>query len=396
MILPRRSISAGLLLFFVPIDNLEKVVPKLDQQWMKKALDLARLGWGYASPNPVVGAVIVKNGKVVGTGYHQKAGGPHAEIHALQAAGPEARGGTMYVTLEPCCHYGSTPPCTKAIIQAGIGRVVVAVADPNPQVKGQGIQQLRQAGIEVVTGVMAEEAGLVNEAFFKYITKKTPFCLLKIAMTLDGKIATITGDTRWISGPVSREITHQLRHQYDGIMVGINTVLNDDPQLNTRLPDQEGLDPIRIILDSRLRLPVEAKVCNLQSKASTIVATTANHDEERKKQLEEKGVEVLIVDDIDGKVDIQKLMPLLAQRKITSILIEGGASVAAAALQGEIVDKLYWFIAPKIVGGHQAPTPVGDPGIPFLNQAKEFTIKETKFCGEDLLMILDPKKGGDQ
>lgn len=366
----------------------------MDEKWMRQALALARQGRGSTSPNPLVGAIIVKNQKIIGAGYHQKAGTPHAEIHALKRAGANAVGGTMYVTLEPCCHYGKTPPCTQAIIKAGIKKVVVATVDPNPLVSGQGIKQLQEAGIQVITGILADQARRLNEVFFKYVTTGMPFCILKMAMTLDGKIATTTGDTRWISGSEARRVTHQLRSHCDAILVGINTVLNDDPQLTTRLDKGKGRDPLRIILDSKLRIPQEAKVCTLLSSAPTMVATTANHDPEKRRMLANKGVEVLVVDDRKGRVDLNSLMRILANKGITSVLIEGGSTVAAEAMEAGIIDKLYWFIAPKIIGGSKAPTPIGGKGQAKLSNAWKFDIVAARSCGQDLLMVLYPGKAG--
>lgn len=368
----------------------------MDEQWMHMALQLASKGLGRTSPNPVVGAVIVNNGQVAGTGFHQKAGTPHAEIHALREAGSLAQGATLYVTLEPCCHHGQTPPCTKAIIQAGIGRVVVATLDPNPLVAGKGIQQLRAAGIQVTVGVLEEEARRQNEVFMKYMTAKRPFCALKMAVTLDGKIATAGGDTRWITGPQSRTFTHRLRSRYDAILVGINTVINDDPLLTCRLEERPIQDPVRIILDSKLRISPTARVVNLSSEAPTIIVTTRHHDPEKKSLLERRGVEIIPVDDERGKVNLRSLMEVLAHRNITSVLIEGGAQVAAAFLEANLVDKLYWFMAPKIIGGQAALSSVSGQGRSQLKDAWQFEIHETNRLGDDLLMILYPRKAGDE
>lgn len=368
----------------------------MDEQWMNMALQLAGKGLGRTSPNPVVGAVIVNHGQIVGTGFHQKAGGPHAEIHALREAGAKAQGATLYVTLEPCCHYGKTPPCTEAIIEAGIDRVVVATLDPNPLVAGKGIQQLRAAGIQVTVGVLEEEARRQNEVFLRYITANKPFCALKMAVTLDGKIATVRGDTRWITGSPARTFTHRLRGRYDAILVGINTVINDDPLLTCRLEDGQGKDPIRIILDSKLRIPPMARVLNQASEAPTIIITTGHHDPDKRKLLESWGAEVIPVDDHYGKVNLNSLMEVLAERHITGILVEGGAQVAAALLEAELVDKLYWFIAPKIVGGQAAPSAVAGKGRSLLKDAWQFKIHETMKLGDDLLVVLYPRKAGDE
>ncbi|HHX50457.1 MAG TPA: bifunctional diaminohydroxyphosphoribosylaminopyrimidine deaminase/5-amino-6-(5-phosphoribosylamino)uracil reductase RibD, partial [Clostridia bacterium] len=329
-------------------------------------------------------------------GYHKKAGTPHAEVHALRQAGEATRGATLYVNLEPCCHQGRTPPCTEAIIKAGTKRVVVAHLDPNPLMGGKGVERLRQAGIEVTTGVLKKEALLLNEVFVKHITTGRPFGVLKMAMTLDGKIATVTGDTRWISGPEARVMVHQLRDRYDAIMVGINTIIHDDPLLTTRLVDQTGQDPIRIILDSRLRISPGARVCNLESGAPTIVITTSFYDPVRRKELESMGIEVLVLGGDGKQVDLQCLMEVLGAREVTSILIEGGAGVAYSSLEAGIVDKLHWFIAPKIVGGKEAPGPVGGKGLALLSQAWEFGKMDMKKYGHDVLITTYPQRKGVQ
>ncbi|MGI9859846.1 bifunctional diaminohydroxyphosphoribosylaminopyrimidine deaminase/5-amino-6-(5-phosphoribosylamino)uracil reductase RibD [Moorella naiadis] len=357
-----------------------------DTIFMRRALDLARRGLGRTSPNPAVGAVIVKDGRVVGEGYHQKAGTPHAEIHALQAAGPAARGSILYVTLEPCCHYGRTPPCTAAIIAAGIRRVVAAMADPNPKVAGGGFQALRQAGIEVETGLLGEEARQLNEAFIKYITTGNPWVTLKMALTLDGKIATRTGAARWITGPEARERAHELRDTHDAILVGIGTVLADDPELTTRLPAGRGRDAVRVILDSHLRLPLTTRVVNLQSAAPTLVATTAAAPAAAREELTARGVQVLVLPEEEGRVAWQPLLAELARRQITSILVEGGRGVNATALAAGVVDKVIAFIAPKIFGGVEAPGPVGGLGVADPEDAWRLDGLVVEPCGEDIML----------
>ena len=368
----------------------------MDRARMRQAMELASRGWGRTSPNPMVGAIIVKNVSLVGSGYHERAGAPHAEILALRQAGEDARGATLYVNLEPCCHQGRTAPCTEAIIQAGIKRVVVALLDPNPLVAGKGVERLRQAGIEVTTGVLEKEAGRLNEVFVKYITTGKPFGVLKMAMTLDGKIATVNGDSRWITGPEARAVVHRLRDGYDAIMVGINTIIRDDPLLTTRLADgQPGRDPIRIILDSRLRISPQARVCTLESEAPTIVATTSFHDPVRRKELESMGIEVLVLEGDEKQVDLHRLMEVLGKREVTSVLIEGGAQLAYSSLEAGIVDKLHWFIAPKIVGGREAPGPVGGKGKTSLSQAWVYEEVEIEKCGQDVMITIYPQRKGD-
>ena len=347
------------------------------------ALELAARGWGRTSPNPMVGAVVVKEGKIVGAGYHLRAGTPHAEIHALNEAGEEAGGATLYVTLEPCCHHGRTGPCADAVIKAGVSRVVVAMADPNPLVSGRGIERLRQSGIKVDLGVMEEEAREQNEVFVKYITTGLPFIVAKAAVSLDGRIATSTGKSKWITGPESRVYAHQLRDCYDAIMVGVGTVLADDPFLTARLPGRESRDPVRVILDSRARTPLDARVLNKQSKARTIIAVTAGAPSEKVEALKKAGAEVLVVNE-GIQVDLVELIKLLGKKEITSVLLEGGAGVHGSAFTAGIVDKVVWFIAPKIFGGREAPGAVGGVGVDDPSEALELERVKVRLLGKDI------------
>ncbi len=324
-------------------------------KYMKRALELAALAKGRTSPNPLVGAVIVKNNEIIGSGYHHKAGTPHAEIHALKAAGKAARGADLYVTLEPCNHTGRTPPCTEAIIKAGIKRVFSAVSDPNPLVAGKGLKRLQEAGIVVTTGLMEKEARRLNEFFFKYIQTKLPFIGVKAAMTLDGKIATVSGESKWITGDEARLHGHRLRNTYDAILVGVGTIISDNPSLTCRLPNNTGRDPIRIILDSKLSLPLDCKILHLQSTTHTIIATTGQAPADKKKQLEKLAM-VLTVND-GPKVDLAKLMPQLGKMDITSILVEGGSTVNGSFLHHNLIDKFHLYYAPKIIGNNLAPGP---------------------------------------
>ena len=328
-----------------------------DKYFMKMALELAGKGLGFTLPNPMVGAVIVKGGKVVGKGYHKAVGKAHAEINAIYDAKSSAAGGTLYVTLEPCNHTGRTPPCTSKITKAGIKRVVVAMKDPNPDVKGGGIDYLKNKGIDVTLGICEDEAKKLNEAFIKFVETGSPFVTLKCAATLDGRIATRTGDARWVSGEESRTFVHKLRHAADAIMVGVNTVKIDDPSLTTRLDDMNGLDPVRIILDTNLSISEEAKVLELDSDSDTIIITCGSVSEDKKRRIEKKGVKVIEAPVKDGLIDLASLMLHLGTLKITSLLIEGGSRVNASALSAGIVDKLIFFYAPKILGG--------DDGIPM-------------------------------
>jgi diaminohydroxyphosphoribosylaminopyrimidine deaminase / 5-amino-6-(5-phosphoribosylamino)uracil reductase len=358
---------------------------KIHEHYMKQALQLARLAAGCTTPNPLVGAVIVKEDQVIGQGYHHLAGTPHAEIHALREAGDEAKGATLYVTLEPCCHSGRTGPCTEAIISAGIAKVVVAITDPNPLVAGQGLRRLREQGIEVIDGICCLEAVRLNETFVKWVTSHMPFVLLKTAMTLDGKIATATKKSKWITGDEARQRVHLLRNQYDGILVGIGTVLADDPLLTVRLPDREGCQPTRIIVDSLARTPLTSQVV-VNKQAPTIIAVTEVAPQERIKALKECGVEVMLVSSGVGGIDLRPLFFELAKRPLTSILIEGGAGVNSSALAENLVDKVEWFIAPKIFGGTNAPSPVGGQGVADIAAAYELEEVSTTLFGSDLMV----------
>lgn len=350
---------------------------------MKVALELAARGSGRTSPNPMVGAVVVKEGNIVGTGYHLQAGTPHAEIHALNQAGDSARGATLYVTLEPCCHQGRTGPCTEEVIKAGISRVVVATADPNPLVSGSGIKKLRESGIKVTLGIMEEEARELNEVFNKYITTGLPYIVVKAAVSLDGKIATSTGRSKWITGPESRAYAHQLRDSCDAVMVGIGTVLADNPALTARIPGRENRDPVRVILDSRARIPLDARVLSRSSAAPAIIAVTAEAPLIRIEALQRAGAEVLVVNN-GPRVNLIELIKLLGRKEITSILVEGGAGIHGSAFAARIVDKVIWFIAPKIFGGADTPGPVGGPGINETSEA--LGLERVKVCrlGEDI------------
>jgi diaminohydroxyphosphoribosylaminopyrimidine deaminase/5-amino-6-(5-phosphoribosylamino)uracil reductase len=339
-----------------------------DTQYMQTALALAAQGAGYVSPNPMVGAVVVRDGQVVGQGYHQKVGGAHAEINALNAAGESARGATLYVTLEPCNHYGRTPPCTQKIVTAGVSRVVVAMKDPNPHVGGGGCEFLSQQGIEVLTGVCEAEAQKLNESFVKYTQTNRPFVVLKVAATLDGRIATRTGDARWVTGEKARAHVHGLRRAMDGILVGIGTVLADDPQLTARVAGHPAVDPVRFVLDTRLRIPVSARMLSQSSSAPTYLVCGPQAPAQARQKLIRDGVHVLETPLDQGRIDLPALMTRLGEMQITSLLIEGGSRVAAAALAAGVVDKVVWFYAPKILGG--------DDGVPICTGAGPALMKD--------------------
>ena len=334
--------------------------------FMQRALKLAEQAKGRTSPNPLVGAVIVKDGKVIGEGYHQKAGTPHAEVHALNAAGENAKSATLYTNLEPCCHWGRTPPCTEALIRAGIAEVYIAAVDPNPSVAGNGVRQLEKAGICVHVGVCQQEAEKLNEVHTKYIQTGLPFVILKIAMSLDGKIATASGESQWITSEASRQRGHEIRDEVDAILVGRGTVKRDNPALTTRLQDRHGQDAIRIVMDSHGRTPTDARIFNAESSAGAIVAVTPEAPIENIKALEKSGAEVITVPEADGSVCFKNLMKILGKREITSILVEGGGEINASAVAAGIVDKVMCFVAPIIIGGQNAPGPIGGEGVSSL------------------------------
>ncbi len=325
---------------------------------MAEAIDLARRAIGRTSPNPMVGALVMRDGGVVGRGFHPRAGAPHAEIFALREAGSLAQGGTLYVTLEPCCHWGRTGPCTGAIVATGIARVVAAVEDPDPRVSGAGLMRLRAAGIEVTVGVLRQEAERLNEAYFKHRRVGLPFVTLKWAMSLDGKIAAAPGVQTPLTGELARQYAHELRNTHDAILVGINTILADDPQLTCRI--EGGRDPLRVILDSRLRIPLEARVLNVPSTAPTLLVTTVLAPPEKLNTVCASGAEVLVFD--GPQPLIRWVLQQMAARGILSVLVEGGGTVHAAVLQEQLADKIVAFVTPAIVGGANAPTPVEGPG----------------------------------
>jgi diaminohydroxyphosphoribosylaminopyrimidine deaminase/5-amino-6-(5-phosphoribosylamino)uracil reductase len=357
-----------------------------DAIYMQQALTLAREGAGLVSPNPLVGCVIVKDGQVIGQGYHQRYGGPHAEVHALQAAGAAARGAVLYVNLEPCCHTGKTPPCVDAVVQAGVARVVAALRDPNPLVAGGGVVRLQQAGIAVTLGVCEAAARELNEAFIKHVTTGRPFVTLKCAMSLDGKIATRTGASQWITSPLAREEGHRLRHAADAVLVGIGTVLQDDPLLTTRLPDRRGVNPLRVIVDSTLRLPAQARVATVTSDCRTLVATTSRAAPEPLQRLRHRGLEIVMLPAYDdGWVDVEALLQYLGERKITSVLVEGGATLNATLLRHRLIDKVLFFIAPKIIGGDGLSV-IGPCGVESMEQVMRLRESRGRSIGEDFLV----------
>ena len=354
-----------------------------DQNYMLRAIQLAKQGEGWTNPNPMVGAVIVKNGRIIGKGYHKKCGELHAERNAIASLTESAEGATIYVTLEPCCHYGKTPPCTEAIIEQKIKRVVIGSRDPNPKVSGKGIKMLQEAGIEVIEDFMREECDRLNPVFFHYITTKTPYVVMKYAMTLDGKIATKTGASKWITGEAARAEVQHMRHRYMGIMAGIGTVLADDPMLNVRVEGWKS--PIRILCDSGLRIPLDGQIVKSAGKYRTIVAyADSENTEAKRKRLHEMGVETICCPDENNQVDLKKLMKYLGEEGIDSILLEGGGTLNDSALKAGIVQEVQVFMAPKLFGGVGSKTPVEGIGVEFPSEAVE--LKYTEICqiGDDI------------
>ncbi|MET3318634.1 bifunctional diaminohydroxyphosphoribosylaminopyrimidine deaminase/5-amino-6-(5-phosphoribosylamino)uracil reductase RibD [Peribacillus butanolivorans] len=361
-----------------------------DQYYMKLALDLAASAKGKTNPNPVVGAVIVKDGVIAGTGIHRKAGEPHAEVHAFKMAGDYAKNATLYVTLEPCSHYGKTPPCANLVKESGVRRVVVATQDPNPEVAGRGISILRDAGIEVEVGVLEKEAQRLNERFIHNMITNRPFVISKYAMTLDGKLATHTGHSKWITGEESRHSVHLLRDEVDAILIGIGTVLADNPSLTTRLPEGGGKNPIRIILDSELRVPLDANVVQV-SDAKTVIVTQENASVDKIAALSEKGIEFIIVPKTDAGLDLRILMEELYKKGITDVLLEGGSEVNASFLRAGLIDKYLIYVAPKLLGGRNSLTPFSGINVDTMDEAMDVSISSVDMSGEDICIIAYPK-----
>ena len=364
-----------------------------DETYMRKALDLARLAEGWTSPNPMVGAVLVRDGSIVGQGFHQRAGTAHAEVHALAQAGDAAAGATLYVTLEPCSHHGRTPPCVEAILQAKVARVVAAMTDPNPLVDGSGLARLRQEGVEVTTGVLENEARDLNEVFLKFISARLPFVAAKSAITLDGKIATRTGSSKWITSDQARQLGQELRHKYGAVMVGIGTVLADNPQLTYRIPGKQAHQPTRVIIDSHLQIPLESQVIRVVD-APTIIYM-ADGSREKAELLRHQGIDVVSCPGEDGRVDLIGALQDLAQREISGVLVEGGGTLNGALLDRCLVDKLYVFIAPKVVGSHAAPGMFGGRGIGEMQNAIQLDKVSWSQVGPDILVTGYPIYKGD-
>jgi diaminohydroxyphosphoribosylaminopyrimidine deaminase/5-amino-6-(5-phosphoribosylamino)uracil reductase len=361
-------------------------MPPNDSRFMRQAVRLARRGLGRTSPNPPVGAVVVAGGRVVARGYHRGAGCPHGEIEALRAAGPRSRGATLYVTLEPCNHHGRTPPCTEAILAAGVRRVVFGVRDPNPRVRGGGAARLRRRGIVVESGVEADACAELVAAFSSLVTRGRPLVTLKLAASLDGRIATRTGASRWITSAPARDLVHRLRNEYDAVMVGAGTVLADDPELTCRL--RGGRDPLRVIVDGRLRTPLTARVVSAAAAPGTVIATTTRSGR-KLDALRRRGVRVLTLPGRAATISLPALMRRLAADGVSSVLIEGGAVLAATAVRARVVDRAFFFLASKLIGGDGVPM-IGPLGVRTMDQTPALRVVRTKTLGPDLLVEAVP------
>ncbi len=361
-----------------------------DEKYMRRAIELAKKGVGAVNPNPLVGAVIVKNDKIIGEGYHKKYGGLHAERDAFISLVEDAEGADMYVTLEPCCHHGKQPPCVEAIVEHKIKNVYVGSDDPNELVSGKGYDYLKKHGINVYTHILKEECDAINDIFFHYITKKTPYVILKYAMTMDGKIAAYTGESKWISNETSRHDSQELRNRCSGIMVGIGTVLADDPMLNCRI--EGGHDPIRIICDSNMRIPIDSNIVKSAKDIRTILVVSnrlksyLSAMELKYNELIEHGIEVIFVDETEGMIDLESLMKLLGEMDIDSVIIEGGGSINYSAVKAGIVNEVMIYLAPKILGGRDSLTAVEGQGFETPDMAAGFKLMETRLMDGDILL----------
>jgi len=354
-----------------------------DEKYMQYAIDIAKNGTGYVNPNPLVGAVIVKDGKIIGKGYHKKFGDWHAEINAINSCKEDIKGADMYVTLEPCCHYGKTPPCTDAIIKSGIKRVIIGCLDQNPIVNSKGVEILKNNNIEVSVGILEDKCKELNKMFFYYIKNKIPYITIKYAMTIDGKIATVKNDSKWITGESSRLNVHKTRSEFMSIMAGIGTVLKDNPMLNCRIENTSN--PIRIICDSKLRIPVDCNIINTSKDIKTYIATTKDENDDRVKFIKDKGANIITVPEKDGHLDIECLINIIGKLGINSILVEGGSEINFSILKTGLVNEIQCYIAPKIFGGN-AKTPVGGKGVEFISECFNFKLSDMKTIEDDVLL----------
>jgi len=377
------------------VKNIKK---DIHEMYMNIAIELAEKARGNTSPNPLVGTVLVKNDEIIGKGYHKKRGSNHAEVEALNSTNVSLKGATMYVTLEPCCFYGHTPPCTQVILKSEITKVIVGMIDPNPNVNGNGIRELKEGGIDVEVGFLEEEISKQNETYIKYITKKIPFITLKIAISLDGKMCTKTGDSRWITSDVSRKYVHEKRSRYNSILTGIGTVLTDDPLLTVRYGNNKK-NPIRIVLDSELKIPLDSNLVRTTNKAKLIIVTTKHHNKKKAKEINELGAEIIIINEnknenieLKNKVNLTKLLKILGSREISSVLIEAGPTLSTSFLRQNLVDKLIVFIAPIIIGGSNSFQTIGDLGIEKMMDVIKINFSNIRRMGKDIFIEAYPVK----
>jgi len=371
---------------------MRKNAEPLDTHFMKEVLKEARKGLGNTSPNPMVGALIVKDGKILARGYHRRAGAPHAEADALSKLGGRSEGAALYVNLEPCNHYGRTPPCTEAILAAGIARVVIAMKDPNPDVKGGGCAYLRAKGLDITEGVLEKEARQLNEVFIKYSKTKKPFVTLKSAITLDGWCATSSGHSKWVTNERSRAYVHRLRAFSDAVLVGVGTVIADDPQLTVRAV--KGRNPLRIVVDTSLRTPYDARVVRDISDSGTLIAVGPGVKAERLIKMTGRGVEVIRCPEADGRIDLAALLERLGKMSVTSLLVEGGAEIAGAFLRGRLVDKLVVFLAAKLLAGGDGLPMAGGPGALSMDRCLRVADVRVKNMGGDIMITGYPAYAG--
>lgn len=371
------------MIFIQGIFLFQEVLNLTDQDFMRLALEEARKGCGFVNPNPMVGAVVVKNGCVIGKGGHERCGGPHAERNAIADCSENLKDATLYVTLTPCCHFGKTPPCTEAILQNGIKHVVVGSHDPNPLAAEKSIEILRRHGVEVTTGVLKQECEALNTVFFHFIKTHTPYVVMKYAMTMDGKIATTSGKSKWITGEAARQKVHRDRSRYMSIMTGIGTVMADDPLLTCRIPG--GRDPVRIVCDTHLHIPLTSQIVKTADKTRTIIATNSS-DEKKQTRLSQAGCEILLTPIKNDRIDLKVLMKRLGEMDIDSVFLEGGPQLNSAALESGIVNKVQAYIAPKLFGGQEAKTPIGGAGVDSPQAAWRLSRPVLTRFGEDILL----------
>ena len=363
-----------------------------DEIFMKKALMLARKGLGKTSPNPAVGAVVVRDDRIVGSGYHRRAGAPHAEIEALSRAGEAARDATLYVNLEPCNHYGRTPPCTHAIVESGVARVVIGITDPNPHVIGGGCEYLQSKGVEVTRGILQGECSQLNEAYITYATAGRPFVSLKVALTLDGWTATRTGNSKWITNERSRKQVHILRRSVDAVMVGVETVISDNPRLIPYLLRSSSPNPVRVIADTHLKIPLASMVLDPMASGLTIMATGSKVSGQKKRAVEERGGKIVPCRLKKGRIDLSDLLTKLAELEICSILVEGGAALFASFVRDELVDKFYVFFGPKILGGDDGVPFTRGAGCDIISKCTNLKVHRVKRFGDDIMVEAYPQR----